>query len=256
MPIRGVAGDQQAATVGQACFRAGHGEIDLWHRLLRRCSTPATRLSRRENRLLTTIAYQLDGRETYALEGAIFIAGAAVQWLRDGLSSSTRAAETGALAAAPIRRRRSILVPAFTGLGAPYWDPEARGALFGLTRATGPARDRARRRWKPSATRRAIFWTRCARDWKGGGETVLRVDGGMVASDWTMQRLADILDAPVDRPEIWRRPRSAPPGSPGRRPASGRTRTDLKRHGGATAASSPAWTIRHAGNSSQRGARR
>jgi glycerol kinase len=155
-----------------------------------------------KNKLLTTIAYRLDGRTTYALEGSIFIAGAAVQWLRDGLRVIERADQSGLLAAAADAGHDVILVPAFTGLGAPYWDADARGALFGLTRATGP-RELARAALEAVCFQTHDLLEAMRRDWaSGGSETVLRVDGGMVASDWTMQRLADILDAPVDRPAI------------------------------------------------------
>ena len=157
---------------------------------------------RSKNRLLTTIAYRLDGKTTYALEGSIFIAGAAVQWLRDGLKVIRFAADTGELAASADMSQDVYLVPAFTGLGAPHWDPDARGAIFGMTRNTGPAE------FARAALEAVCYQTRdlldaMHKDWKtNGNETVLRVDGGMVASDWTMQRLADLLDAPVDRPII------------------------------------------------------
>ena len=198
--IRGIAGDQQAATVGQACFRPGMVKSTYGTGCFAVLNTGDTACAS-ENKLLTTIAYRLDGRTTYALEGSIFIAGAAVQWLRDGLKLIDRADETGALAAAADPAQEVILVPAFTGLGAPHWDADARGALFGLTRATGP-REFARAALEAVCYQTHDLLEAMRRDWKGGGETVLRVDGGMVASDWTMQRLADIIDAPVDRPEI------------------------------------------------------
>jgi glycerol kinase len=153
------------------------------------------------NRLLTTVAYQLNGQRTYALEGAIFIAGAAVQWLRDGLKLVKKAADTGALAARADPNQQVYLIPAFVGLGAPWWNAEARGALFGLTRATGPA-EIARAALESVCYQTRDLLEAMRRDWGGGGKTVLRVDGGMTASDWTMQRLADILDAPVDRPKV------------------------------------------------------
>ena len=157
---------------------------------------------RSKNRLLTTIAYRLDGRTTYALEGSIFIAGAAVQWLRDGLKIIARADETGALAEKADPTQNVYLVPAFVGLGAPHWDAEARGAIFGLTRNSGPA-ELARATLESVAYQTRDLLDAMHRDWKGASaRTVLRVDGGMVASDWTMQCLSDILDAPVDRPTI------------------------------------------------------
>jgi glycerol kinase len=156
---------------------------------------------RSQNRLQTTIAYQLDGRPTYALEGSIFIAGAAVQWLRDSLQIIDGAAQSGDLADRADPNQDVYLVPAFVGLGAPYWDADCRGAMFGLTRNTGRAE------FARAALESVCFQTRdlleaMKRDWGAARATVLRVDGGMVASDWTMQRLADILSAPVDRPRI------------------------------------------------------
>jgi glycerol kinase len=153
------------------------------------------------HRLLTTIAYQLNGARTYALEGSIFIAGAAVQWLRDGLKVVPRASEAGQMAAKADAEQDVVLVPAFVGLGAPYWDPDCRGALFGLTRNTGP-KELAR-----AALQSVCFQTfdllRAMRgDWPSAADAVLRADGGMAACDWTMQRLADILDVPVDRPTV------------------------------------------------------
>jgi glycerol kinase len=161
------------------------------------------------NRLLTTVAAQLDGRRAYALEGAIFIAGAAVQWLRDGLEVIASAADATRLAATADPTQDVVLVPAFTGLGAPYWEPEARGALFGLTRNTGPA-DLARAALLAVACQTHDLVAAAHDDWAHATaghrappvRTVLRVDGGMAASDWTMQALADILDAPVDRPAV------------------------------------------------------
>jgi glycerol kinase len=138
IPILGVAGDQQAATCGQACFEPGMLKSTYGTGCFALLNTGAEPVTS-ENRLLGTIAYQLDGKPTYALEGSIFIAGAVVQWLRDGLKIIREAAETQALAEAADPHQDVYLVPAFTGLGAPYWDPDARGAIFGLTRGTGPA---------------------------------------------------------------------------------------------------------------------
>src|SRR5690606_37347242 len=160
-----------------------------------------TDLCRSENRLLTTIAYRLDGVTTYALEGSIFVAGAAVQWIRDGLKLVQHASETGPLAAQADPGQHVYMVPAFVGLGAPWWDAEARGAIYGLTRNTGPA-EIARAALESVSYQTRDLLEAMRKDWRGGGDTVLRVDGGMVASDWTMQFLADILDAPVDRPVI------------------------------------------------------
>lgn len=201
VPILGVAGDQQAATIGQACFQPGMLKSTYGTGCFALLNTGED-MVRSKNRLLTTIAYRLDGKVTYALEGSIFIAGAAVQWLRDGLKVIASASETGKLAASADPNQEVYMVPAFTGLGAPWWDPEARGAIYGLTRSSGPAE------FARAALEAVCYQTRdlldaMHKDWKNDGEdTVLRVDGGMVASDWTMQRLADLIDAPVDRPEI------------------------------------------------------
>jgi glycerol kinase len=150
-------------------------------------------------RMLTTVACQLGGRRTYALEGAIFVAGAAVQWLRDGLGLIRDAADSGEIAARADTEQAVYLVPAFTGLGAPHWDAEARGALFGLTRNTGPA-EIARAALESVAYQTRDLIAAMREDWAEQTDVVLRVDGGMVASDWTMQFLADIIGAPVDRP--------------------------------------------------------
>ena len=201
IPISGVAGDQQAATVGQACFEVGMMKSTYGtgcFALLNTGSKPVPS----SNRLLTTIAYQLDGAPTYALEGSIFVAGAAVQWLRDGLGIISDASESAGLAEQADAAHRVYLVPAFTGLGAPYWDADARGALYGLTRASGPA-DFARAALESVGYQTRDLLEAMRSDWSAGeGDTVLRVDGGMVASDWTMQFLADILGAPVDRPVV------------------------------------------------------
>jgi glycerol kinase len=202
IPILGVAGDQQAATIGQACFEPGMMKSTYGTGCFALLNIGAKPV-KSKNRLLTTIAYQLNGRRTYALEGSIFIAGAAVQWLRDGLKVIKAAPETGPLARKADPAQQVVLVPAFVGLGAPYWDAECRGAVYGLTRGTGPA-EMAR-----AALESVCYQTRdlieaMRGDWKAasGADTVLRVDGGMTASDWTMQRLADMLGAPVDRPQV------------------------------------------------------
>ncbi len=200
IPIRGVAGDQQAASIGQACFEPGMMKATYGTGCFALLNT-GTQAVASQNRLLTTIAYQLDGKRTYALEGAIFIAGAAVQWLRDGLKLVKTAGETGKLAAAADPTQHVYLVPAFVGLGAPYWNAEARGAIFGLTRAT------TKNELAQATLQSVCYQTRdllesMRHDIGHAQKTVLRVDGGMAASDWTMQYLADMLDAPVDRPPI------------------------------------------------------
>jgi glycerol kinase len=200
IPIRGVAGDQQAAAIGQACFAPGMMKATYGTGCFALLNTGSEAVTSK-NRLLTTIAARIGGETTYALEGSIFVAGAAVQWLRDGLGVIGAASEAGVLAAQADPAQNVVLVPAFVGLGAPHWDAEARGALFGITRGTGP------NELAQAALESVCFQTHdllqaMRRDWGAARETVLRVDGGMVASDWTMQRLADILDAPVDRPHI------------------------------------------------------
>lgn len=201
IPICGVAGDQQAATIGQACFEPGMLKSTYGtgcFALLNTGDTPV----RSNNRLLTTIAYQLDGKPTYALEGSIFIAGAVVQWLRDGLKIIRDASETQPLAEAADDTQSVVLVPAFTGLGAPYWNPECRGAAFGLTRNSGPA-EMAKAALESVGYQTRDLLDAMRADWVSeGGSSVLRVDGGMSASDWAMQFLADIIDAPVDRPKV------------------------------------------------------
>jgi glycerol kinase len=200
IPIRGVAGDQQAATVGQACFAPGMMKSTYGTGCFALLNTGETAPASK-NRLLTTIAYRLGGRTTYALEGSIFIAGAVVQWLRDGLRLIREARETQPLAAAADPAQRLYLVPAFVGLGAPWWDADARGAIFGLTRSSGPA-EFARAALESVAFQTLDLWQAMRADWPGEAEATLRVDGGMTASDWTMQFLADMLGVPVDRPVV------------------------------------------------------
>ncbi|WP_438976440.1 glycerol kinase GlpK [Roseicyclus sp.] len=205
IPIMGVAGDQQAATIGQACFQPGMMKSTYGTGCFALLNTGDT-LVRSANRMLGTIAYQLDGKTTYALEGSIFIAGAVVQWLRDGLKIIDSAHHTQSLAEAADPGQQLYLVPAFTGLGAPYWDPECRGAIFGLARNSGPA-EFARAALESVGYQTRDLWQAMAADWRAEtgkelGAATLRVDGGMSASDWTMQFLADILGAPVDRPRV------------------------------------------------------
>jgi len=202
VPILGVAGDQQAATIGNACFKPGMMKSTYGTGCFALLNTGTDRVASR-NRLLTTIAYRLGGKTTYALEGSIFMAGASVQWLRDGLKILDRTENSGAMAARSDPAQDVYLVPAFVGLGAPWWDAQARGAIFGLTRGSGPD-EIARATLESVCYQTHDLLEAMRRDWKGGAKarTVLRVDGGMVASDWTMQRLADILAAPVDRPTV------------------------------------------------------
>lgn len=198
--ILGVAGDQHAATIGQACFAKGMMKSTYGTGCFALLNTGHEAVAS-NNRLLTTIAYQLDGKATYALEGSIFIAGAAVQWLRDGLGIIQSADQSGVLAEQADINQQVYLVPAFTGLGAPWWDAEARGALFGLTRGTGPA-EISRAALESVCFQTLDLLNAMSADCGQMSDTVLRVDGGMVASDWTMQCLSNILQAPVDRPTI------------------------------------------------------
>ncbi|KPQ03370.1 MAG: glycerol kinase GlpK [Rhodobacteraceae bacterium HLUCCA12] len=204
IPILGVAGDQQAATIGQACFAPGMMKSTYGTGCFALMNT-GRQMVASHNRLLTTVAYQLDGQTTYALEGSIFIAGAVVQWLRDGLGIIASAPDTQALADRADPQQQVIVVPAFTGLGAPYWRPECRGAVFGLTRNSGPP-ELARAALESVGFQTRDLWSAMQDDWaKGGAQAktgVLRVDGGMSASDFAMQFLADILGAPVDRPRV------------------------------------------------------
>ena len=196
LPVAGVAGDQHAAVIGQVCFRPGMVKSTYGTGCFMMLNTGTSAIAS-NNQLLTTIAYRLDGITTYAIEGSIFVAGAAVQWLRDGLGIIESAQQTQALASSLDDNQGVYLVPAFTGLGAPHWDADARGALFGLTRDTGPA----------AITRAALesvcYQTRDLLDamrQDGADIDTVRVDGGMVNNDWLSQYLADILNIAVERP--------------------------------------------------------
>lgn len=199
LPIAGVAGDQQAALVGQACFKPGMGKSTYGTGCFMIVNTGDTPSVSR-NRLLTTVGYRINGQPTYAMEGSIFVAGATVQWLRDGLNLFADASETEALAQKTRSGHSVYLVPAFTGLGAPHWDPKARGAIFGLTRDTGIAEIVA------AGLQAVCYQTRdlqlCMNDDMDAAPGNLRVDGGMVKNSWVMQFLADMLNVQVDRPTI------------------------------------------------------
>lgn len=197
IPIAGVAGDQQAATVGQACFRPGMMKSTYGTGCFAVMNTGAEAV-RSRNRLLTTVAWRLEGEPTYALEGSIFVAGAAVQWLRDGLRVIDDAPQTEALASGLPDSGGVYLVPAFTGLGAPHWDPDARGAIYGLTRDAGPAH------LARAALESVCFQTRdliaaMEADRRAAIDR-LRVDGGMIGNAWLLQALADIVGVTVERP--------------------------------------------------------
>ena len=197
LPVCGIAGDQQAALIGQACFAPGMAKSTYgtgWFLLL---NTGDTAVASR-NRMLTTAAYRLGGRMCYAMEGSIFVAGAAVKWLRDGLKVIDSAAATAALAARVPDDHGVYLVPAFVGLGAPYWEPNARGVICGLTLDASPAH-LARAALESVAYQTLDLTTAMARDGAHRADA-FRVDGGMAANDWFCQFLADILDARVERP--------------------------------------------------------
>ena len=199
IPIAGIAGDQQAALIGQAGFKPGMIKSTYGTGCFMILNT-GTRALTSEHRLLSTVAYRLKGEVTYGLEGSIFIAGAAIQWLRDGIELIENAKDTEAMAQEVGVDHGVYMVPAFTGLGAPYWDPEARGALFGLTRDTGIKAIVA------AGLQSVAYQTKdliVAMQADGAEQTTtLRVDGGMAANNWVVQFLSDILDVEVDRPEV------------------------------------------------------
>jgi glycerol kinase len=199
IPIGGIAGDQQAAAIGQACLEPGMIKSTYGTGCFVLLNT-GKKAYRSQNRLLTTVAYRVNGQTSYAIEGSIFVAGAAIQWLRDGLKLIDSASETEGLAQRLDSNRGVYLVPAFTGLGAPHWDPHARGAIFGLTRDTGIA-EIVRATLESVGYQTHDLMAAMKRDSEAGSMT-LRVDGGMVANDWFLQFLADLLDIPVERPQV------------------------------------------------------
>lgn len=203
LPIAGVAGDQQAAAFGQACFEQGLMKSTYGTGCFALTNTGRTAVASR-NKLIGTVAYRMNGQTSYALEGSIFMAGATIQWLRDGLKLFTHAQDSAAFAQKADPKSKVIMVPAFVGLGAPYWDPNARGAILGMTRDTGLAEI------AKAGLEAVCFQTRdlleaMAADMKGPGlpaPKALRVDGGMVANDVFCQYLADLTGRPIDRPQI------------------------------------------------------
>ncbi|MEQ9566346.1 MAG: FGGY-family carbohydrate kinase, partial [Pseudomonadales bacterium] len=198
IPVTGIAGDQQAASIGQCCFEQGDIKSTYGTGCFVLVNSGDTALASK-NRMLTTVAYQIDGKTTYALEGSIFMAGAAVQWLRDGLGIIENSAETEKMAGSLDGNAGVYLVPAFTGLGVPYWEPDVRGAIFGLTRATG-RKEIVRATLESICYQTADLFTALAKD--GIAPKTLRVDGGMVTNNWLLQFLANILDIEVCRPGI------------------------------------------------------
>ncbi|MEC7191570.1 MAG: glycerol kinase, partial [Pseudomonadota bacterium] len=198
LPIRGVAGDQQAAAIGQGCFTPGALKSTYGTGCFVIIHTGEEAFSSK-NRLLTTIGYRLGGRTTYALEGSIFVSGAIVQWLRDGIKLIGAACETESIASAMDGNNGVYMVPALTGLGAPHWAPNARGAIYGITRDTGVA-DFVRAALESVAYQTNDLLTAIASD--GIPVSVVRVDGGMTENDWLMQFLANIINLPVDRPVV------------------------------------------------------
>jgi glycerol kinase len=203
LPVAGVLGDQQAATVGQACFAPGLMKSTYGTGCFALVNTGATKVDS-ANKLLGTIAYRFGGEPAYALEGSIFMAGAIVQWLRDKMGLIATAAESEAVAREADPKSNVFLVPAFTGLGAPYWDPHARGTIVGMTRNTGRA-EIVRAALEAVAFQTRDLMLAMADDMKSSGLTApteLRVDGGMVANDWFCQVLADTLGRPIARPAV------------------------------------------------------
>jgi len=198
-PIGGIAGDQQAAAIGQACLEPGMIKSTYGTGCFVLLNT-GDKAFRSQNRLLTTVAYRIDGKTSYALEGSIFVAGAAIQWIRDGLKLIDSAGEVEQLARTLESNRGVYMVPAFTGLGAPYWDPHARGAIFGLTRDTGIA-EIVRATLESVGYQTHDLMQAMNRDSESGSKA-LRVDGGMVANNWFLQFLADLLGVPVERPRV------------------------------------------------------
>ena len=198
LPILGVAGDQQAASIGQCCFAPGMTKSTYGTGCFVLMNTGKDCITSK-NRLLSTVAYRLKGKTTYALEGSIFMAGASVQWLRDELGLIDSAEETESMMRDNPRREGVYLVPAFTGLGAPHWDPDARGAIFGLTRATNKA-DIVRATLESVAYQTHDLLSAMTQD--GADPQTLRVDGGMVNNNWVVQALSDIIDLPIDRPKV------------------------------------------------------
>ena len=198
LPIRGVAGDQQAAAIGQGCFTPGALKSTYGTGCFVIINTGDKAIVSK-NKLLTTIGYRLGGKTTYALEGSIFVSGAIIQWLRDEMKLIASAGETEAIAAAQAGNNGVYMVPALTGLGAPHWAPNARGAVYGITRDTGPA-DFVRAALESVAYQTNDLFTAIAGD--GIPVSVVRVDGGMTENDWLMQFLADVIDLPVERPMV------------------------------------------------------
>jgi glycerol kinase len=203
IPIRGVAGDQQAAAFGQACFRPGEVKSTYGTGCFALANTGAA-VPASQNRLLATCAWRIGQERAYAIEGSIFVAGAVVQWLRDALGVIESASDIEALARTARPADGLYFVPAFTGLGAPYWDPEARGAILGLTRDMG-AGEIARAALDAVCYQTRDLLEAMARDMRAAGlgaPSTLKVDGGMVKNDWFCQRLADLTGLPVDRPVV------------------------------------------------------
>ncbi len=197
LPIQGVAGDQHAASIGQVCFNKGMVKSTYGTGCFVMLNTGTTAIASK-NKMLTTVAYRLNGETTYAIEGSIFVAGAAVQWLRDGLGIIQSAEQTESMASGLNDNQGVYLVPAFTGMGAPYWDPDARGAIYGLTRDTGPEA------FVRAALESVCFQTMDLFDamrQDGADLDTVRVDGGMVNNNWLSQQLSNLLNTPVQRPK-------------------------------------------------------
>lgn len=203
LPITGIAGDQQAASIGQACFQPGMMKSTYGTGCFALVNTGSVHVHS-GNRLLSTVAYRLNNEVTYALEGSIFMAGATIQWLRDEMKFISSAAESATLAKQADPNSQVVVVPAFTGLGAPYWDPHARGAIVGMTRDSGVA-EIVRAALESVSSQTRDLMEAMGADMSAAGLSApneLRVDGGMVANDWFAQNLSDLLGRPVVRPKI------------------------------------------------------
>ena len=254
VPVRGVAGDQQAAMVGQACFEPGMLKSTYGTGCFALLNTGLRPVASR-HRLLTTIAYQLGGERTYALEGSIFAAGAAVQWLRDGLGALQAASESGSMAAEADPAQDVVLVPAFVGLGAPYWNAEARGALFGLTRATG-RKELARAALESVCFQTVDLLDAMREDWATSAPLCCGSMGAWLLPTGQCNGSRISSTRPLIDPKLWKRPRLARPILQVCRRASIRSRVISPRAGRSAVASCRKWRPQNEGASSTPGAMR
>jgi glycerol kinase len=237
-----MAGDQQAALFGQACFTKGMVKSTYGTGCFMLLNTGEKPIES-EHRLLTTPAYRFNGKMTYALEGSIFVAGAAIKWLRDGIGVITSARQTNDMATQVPNSHGVYMVPAFVGLGAPHWDPDARGAIFGLTLGATAAH-LARAALEAVGYQTLDLAEAMIADGRRCPAT-MRVDGGMAANDWLCQFLADMLEVPVERPHIWKRRHAARLSMRASPSACGRTWTRCRRPGRKAPPSNQRWRKRN-----------